>query len=188
MLYLDQLTDEELVVLLAGEDKTAFGEIYRRYKAPLILHAYKKLGDFEQAKDVVQELFSAVWDNRRSLGRTKSLSAYLYVSVQHRVLNTIKHSAVVNKYLATFNHYLAENPHTPEMLLREKELAKLIDQEIASLPEKMRQVLLLSRREHLKHKEIAERLGISEFTVKNHMKAALKVLRRNLGAALYLLN
>ncbi|WP_285008271.1 RNA polymerase sigma factor [Pedobacter faecalis] len=186
MQHWDQATDEELIVLLAQEDKQAFGEIYRRYKAALILHAFKKLGDFEQAKDVVQEVFSTLWHNRISLSAVNSLPAYLYVLVQRRVLNVVKHHAVANRYLASFNEYLAENPHTPDQVFREKELAALIDKEIASLPDRMREVLILSRKEHLKHREIAERLGISEFTVKNHMKAALKVLRRNLGNALFL--
>jgi RNA polymerase sigma-70 factor (ECF subfamily) len=72
-------------------------------------------------------------------------------------------------------------------LVREKQLAAIIEREIAALPPKMREVFVLSRKEYLTHKEIAELLGISEQTVSKHVTNALKILRVKLGAVAYIL-
>ncbi|WP_233260621.1 sigma-70 family RNA polymerase sigma factor [Pedobacter sp. HMWF019] len=75
---------------------------------------------------------------------------------------------------------------TTDYPIREKQLQFVIDREIAGLPEKMREVFLMSRVSNLSHKEIAAQLGISEQTVSTQIKRALKILRSRLGLMLYL--
>jgi len=65
--------------------------------------------------------------------------------------------------------------------LTEEDISRLLDQGIAELPEKCREVFLLSRNEHLSHRQISERLGISEKTVDDHITRALKKLRTPLS-------
>ncbi|MNE96108.1 RNA polymerase sigma factor [compost metagenome] len=72
-------------------------------------------------------------------------------------------------------------------MIREKDITRLIDMEIAALPEKMQQVFLLRKKAFLSNREIAEQLGISEQTVETHMKRALKTLKNRLGPAIFLL-
>jgi RNA polymerase sigma-70 factor (ECF subfamily) len=97
------------------------------------------------------------------------------------VLNFIEHQQVEARYAASFQQHINEAHNITDIQLRERELQRIIDKEIAALPPKMREVFLLSRKEYLSHKEIAIRLNISEHTVKNHIKAALKTLRQSLG-------
>ncbi|MNH46718.1 RNA polymerase sigma factor [compost metagenome] len=63
----------------------------------------------------------------------------------------------------------------------------MIDREIASLPPKMQEVFLMSRKDNLSHKEIADKLGITEPTVKKQVNNALKTLRVKLGLFAYLI-
>lgn len=179
--------DNELVALMQAGNQTAFVEIYNRYKGLLVAHAYKKLGNFEDARDIVQETFTAFWNKRLELNISISLSGFLYTMVSNRVLNFIKHRHIASRYASSFEQTIKEHPNPSEIRLREKDIEALIRKEIDSLPPKMRIVFLLSRKEHLSHREIAESLNISEATVKNHIKAALKILRLRLGFMIYCL-
>lgn len=179
--------DEELILMLKNGDRNAFTELYTRYKGILILHAYKKLGDFEDAKEIIQEVFSTLWLHHTTLPEVRNCGAYLYTLVRNKVLNFIEHKSVEARYAASFQSFVGEQHYVTDLQLREKEMQAMIDREIDALPTKMREVFLLSRKNHLTHKEIAEKLDISEFTVKNHIKAALKILRGRLGLVVLIL-
>ncbi|MDQ7948353.1 MAG: RNA polymerase sigma-70 factor [Pedobacter sp.] len=181
----DQLPDEELILLLQADSHGAFTEIYHRYKGLLVIHAHKKLGgDLENAKEIIQEVFSNFWSNRHAHPQIRNVQAYLYTLVRNRVLNQIQHQQVVTKYAESFDAFAQDYQYSADVLIREKQMMAIIAKEIDSLPPKMKEVFILSRRHHLSHKEIADQLGISEFTVKNHIKSALKVLRTRLDLAL----
>jgi len=179
--FLLHADDKELIVMLQAGDNDAFTELYNRYKKPLIIHSYKKTGDLEDAKEIVQEVFSTLWSQREQLPPIQQVSAYLYTMVRNKVLNYIEHKQVEARYALNFQNFMDEGHNASDIQIREKELQQMIDKEIAALPPKMREVFILSRKEHLSHKEIAERLNISEFTVKNHIKGALKILRLKIG-------
>lgn len=180
-------SDNELSAMVSLGDHVAYAEIYNRYKGILHLHAYKKLGDFEEAKDIVQELFTVFWDKRESIPPTTNLSGYLYTTLRNRIFNIIAHKDVESKYLSSIADFFNQGIAATDHLLRERELGARIEREIENLPPKMREVFLLSRKQNLSHKEIGEILTISESTVKNHIKGALKTLRIKLGLLTFLI-
>lgn len=179
-------TDHELLGLLKRSDDKAFKQIYDRYSGPLFLFAIRKLKNEQDAKDVVQEIFVVLWKKHRELDLHSSLSSYLYKSVHNRALNIFVHRKYQTAYIRSFEDYLEKYAQDADELLMEKELTDIIDHEIRLLPEKMREVFLLSRKEQMSHREIAEQLGISEQTVKTQVKRALKILRLRLGLMIYL--
>lgn len=179
-------TDQELLALLKQGDDMAFTQIYDRYSGPLYIFAFRKLKNEEEAKDVVQEIFIVLWNKHAELNFHSSLSSYLFKAVHNRALNLFVHQKYHDAYISSFEAYLENYAKDADELLMEKELAGIIDQEIARLPEKMREIFVLSRKEQLSHKEVAERLGISELTVKTQIKRALKVLRLRIGLMVYL--
>jgi RNA polymerase sigma-70 factor (ECF subfamily) len=89
----------------------------------------------------------------------------------------ISHKQIESTYFESLRQSVLEGNAVTDHLVREKELATLIEKEIDALPVKMRHVFKLSRTLHLSHREIAERLDLSEATVKKHVNNALKVLR-----------
>lgn len=184
---LKKASDEELVLRLRNGSHRAYEEIYHRYKISLIEHAYKKLGIYEDAKEIVQDVFTSIWSNYAKTPALNNLAAWLYVLVRNKVLNHIAHTRVVNRYMASFKDFVQQDNHLADLILQEKEMKLLIDQEINNLPPKMRRVLIMSRENHLSNKVIAQELQISENTVKNHLKAALKILRSRLGSVLTLI-
>ncbi len=173
--------DGELIARVKNDDEGAFGELFERYKSILIIHAYKKMGSLDEAADLVQELFATLWEKRAALPLPMHVSSYLYRSVRNRVIDWYSREEVRAKYIESFlNFYQSESPETDE-LVRIRELSRQIEAEISKLPPKMQEVFRLSRMQYLTNREISEQLDLSEHTVKNHIKKALKTLRKKLG-------
>ncbi|GGH14160.1 RNA polymerase sigma-70 factor [Sphingobacterium alkalisoli] len=181
------LSDEILVDLIRQHDEKAFAVIYQRYSAPLYAHAYGFVHDREEIKDILQKVFVKIWDLRTQLPDQVKLSSYLYQTVKNAIINHIAHSKVVDNYLANISHYSKNYIADTDHHIREKQLQEIIDYEISQLPKKMREVFELSRSQHLTHKQIAEKLGITEKTVKNQITNALKLLRSKLPLLLFIL-
>ena len=180
-------SDVDLIHLVKKEDELAFKELYERFSGLLYVQALKKTKNEDEAKDIVQDIFIALWNKRAELHFHSSVSSYLFKAVHNRALNLFVHQKYHDDYVTSLQNYINQGPVEADALLREKEMALIIDRAIQDLPEKMREIFQLSRYEHLSHKEIADKLGISELTVKTQVKRALRAIRTNLGPAIYLL-
>jgi RNA polymerase sigma-70 factor (ECF subfamily) len=180
------LTDYELVTRLNQEDNRAFEEVYNRYWHPLYNHARRMLKDDEEAADVVQEIFSSVFEKMGSLTFHSTLAAYLFQAIRYKIINLFHREQVRHKYVQSLRAYFDRDDAQADDTLRAKEMAELIEREIAALPPKMREVFELSKKAYLSNKEIAEIVNISEATVKKHLVVALKRLRTRLTSTMLL--
>jgi len=180
------LADNELVALLKEGDEAAYTVIYRRYFKLLYLHAFRRLGNEETAKDVIQEIFTVLWMKRGEIGQI-NLAAYLYTSIRNRIIDLYSREVVANKYLQSLRDFSNDYNETTDHLVRERDMSSLIEKEIRALPPRMREIFELSRKAHLSHKEIAGQLNISENTVATQMTRALKTLRVKLGIFTFIL-
>lgn len=158
-------------------DEQAFSDLYNEYWEALFKYVIRILPRADEAADVLQETFVSFWELRDNLVKVKSIKAYLFVMARNfafkRFRENLKREEVVDRLL-DFYGMAFENA---EEALGAKELNSLLDAEIDKLPQRMREVFLLSRKEHLSYKEIAERLQISDLTVKKQINNALKNLR-----------
>lgn len=173
------LSDAELVKLLKSGDVPAFTQIYDRYWPPLVLHVHRMVRDENLAEDIVQELFTSIFQRAEDLEITASLSSYLYSAVRYRVFDVIKHERIKANYLEDISAFIEDAVYQTDERLRVKELAAVIEAEIQKMPPKMREIFDLSRKHHLTHKEIGQLLNISEHTVRTQIQRALKTLRNN---------
>ena len=178
-------TDQELVSLIQQDNRGAFEEIYERYKFLLLSHALNKLRNREEARDILQEAFVYLWNKRLTLS-DENLGGYLYTVVRHMLLNRLAKEKNRQQYLNTLQQFADSGPAETDFRVREQQLQVLIETEIAALPPKMREVFELSRKAHLSHREIADKLGISEQTVSKQVSNALKILRTRLPVLAYL--
>lgn len=185
-LSLTYLSDFELLHLFRAGDNSAYVEIYQRYHKKLYFHALKMLNDREEAQDVIQELFIKLLDKRESICLNTSLSSYLYTSVRNRILDIFSHVKVVEKHQQSLQDFMNRGEYITDNYVREKELSKIIEAEIAELPTKMREVFELSRTKEMTYAEIAAELDMAENTVRKHISKALKKLRPKLSDYLYL--
>jgi len=171
-------TDQELITLLRKGDHNAFTEIYKRYWSVLYLHARHMLRQEDQARDVIQEVFAAMWNKHTQIELTISLNAYLYKAVRNTILNIIRHGKVKENYLADLGDFIDQEKVETDELVRYNDLKRLIEREILNMPPKMREIFEMSRKEGLSHAEIGARLGISDLTVKKQVSKAVTILRK----------
>lgn len=166
-------------------DERSFELLYDLYWEPLYIHALIMLEDEHLAKDVVQELFIQLWNKREKLDVTQNLKSYLYASARNAVISKMRKSkrrSQIEKELE--RNYTDADLHTLNKL-EEKDLINIIDTCIETLPLKMKEVFILSRKEHLTTKEISDRLGTAETTVKKQLSNGLKTIRIALDKILF---
>lgn len=178
--------DEALFQMVVNDNQTAYTEIYNRYSYILHGHAFSKLQNREEAKDAVQELFVTLWDKRHTIHIESNLSGYLYRTLRNKILNIIAHKKVQAAHESSLQLFLDSKSIPTDYQTRDKQLALLIESEIESLPTKMKEIFVLSRKQHLSHKEISKKLSLSEKTVKNQVNNALKILRSKFGLFIFL--
>ena len=171
----DLNTDEQLLQAIAHGEHVALDLLYSRYWQRLFMAAYNVLKNKSACEDIVQEAFVQIWQRRQQLNIQTSLEAYLFSMIRYSVFRYIKKEQAHSQVFEN----LHERVHsiTPEDIIVEKNIRSQVAVVVNSLPQKCREVYILSREEHLTHHEIANRLNISTKTVENQITLALKKIR-----------
>ncbi len=178
---LHQLADHELLVLLKEGNKGAFDAIYTKYWERLYFYLIKAIKDSDEAEDILQEVFYSLWKRRYTLENIESLCAYLFSCVRYSGIKYIRNNVKKNNYRESWNHFFCEEDDLLEQQYAAKELSAMLYNEIDKLPPKMREVFVLSRKDEFSYKEIAQKLNISDKTVKKQISNALKHLHLKLN-------
>lgn len=172
--------------LKAGSEKT-FRQIMEYWYSGLLNFANGYLNDEENAREVVQDVFLQLWDNRKKLNQDTNLNAYLYTLTRNRCIDLIRRERLALQFRTdkkkeyeqlTESYNALSDPILDELFARE--LQSEIQNTIDSLPDQCQKVFRLSREKGLKNKEISEALHLSEKTVESHITKALKTLRNML--------
>lgn len=174
------LTDLQLVTLLSEDREDAFDELFGRYWERLFSTAYRRIQSKEATEELIQDLFTSLWMNRKKLDIRTSVSGYLTRSVKYMTLRHLKRELMKNTHLQEVRFLAPAGDRSTEQRLNLRDLQRSLDSEVRNLPVKCRLVFEMSRYSHYSNKEIASLLDISEKTVENHIGKALKILRRNL--------
>lgn len=171
------VSDEEILSISVNDKNRAFELAFNQYWQPLFWQAVKKLQNEETAKDMVQEVFVAMWDNLDKIHLQTQLLPYLYGILRNKVLQHFEKNEVRLRYAMTVAATPATAAPSVHNLLLGKELQTIIKDEIGKMPERMREIYLLKKEAHLSIREIAEKLHISEQTIKNQLSTAASRLR-----------
>ncbi|MFC1555669.1 RNA polymerase sigma-70 factor [candidate division KSB1 bacterium] len=176
------LNDAECADLIRSGNVDAFETLFKRHYGILYQFAGKYVRDSHIAEDVVQEVFTRLWLNRGTI-RPPTIKSFLFTSVKNRSLNVIRDSG--NKFSDVDDLEIAPgNGFLPDESLYYAELEAAAADAISSLPEKCRDIFILSRFEGLTYREIAEKSKISIKTVETQMGIALKKLHKKLSVFL----
>ncbi len=177
---------------LNNKEMKVYEELFFEYQPRLVLFALKFTDDIDDARDIVQNVFIALWEKAGDIHT--SPRSYLFQSVKNACLNykrkiqvesTLKDDLAKKINEVERSMYLGTD--NPLQSLLEKEMEVRIDKIISILPGKCQQVFQLSRQKHLQNKEIAKKLDISLKTVEKHITAALTTLRSELSDYFFLL-
>lgn len=171
------MDEQQLLYNVAQGDIDSFELIFRLYHPRLVTFLTGLLHDEEEGRDMAQDIFMSLWENKKNLSKIKSFSAYLFRIARCAVYNYYDHLNVKSKYAS---EYLLN--HTEDFSEEEKifarELHTAIDRVIDGLSAQRKRVYVMSRKENLSNDEIAKHLGISKRTVENHLSAVLAMLRK----------
>lgn len=179
-----ELSDRDLMALLHIDDHQAFAELTQRYWQDLFKHVCAKIGNAEEAQDIIQEIFLSVWKNRAEIycDEQGRMSSYLYKSAKYAAINYFTRPGITIRATEVFEEMLAypAAAKSDEGLLV-RELNRVVDAELSMLPDRLQLPYRLSREQHLSIREIALRLSVSEQTVKNNITDVLNRIRFRLG-------
>jgi RNA polymerase sigma-70 factor (ECF subfamily) len=176
-------SDAELVARIRGGDADALGEVYRAHATGLARFVARLVQSQEAAEEIVQDMFLRIWVRRERLFLDDTLKSYLYRAARNRGLNHLRRRRLEQLWLG---RQPREEPRSPpaDAPSDDRALAAAIRAAVDRLPERCRQVFVLSREHGMTYGEIAAVMEISVKTVETQMGRALRALRRSLDGFL----
>ncbi|TKC63995.1 RNA polymerase sigma-70 factor [Pedobacter hiemivivus] len=181
--------DQELVQLMQNSDERVLVEIYDRYWDKMLAVAFNRLGNQEEAEECVQDVLHKLWKLRHDFSLAKiMLSNYLARAIRNQSFNMLDRRYRERIKLESYAPPEDINSFSPEHEFMIRELKQQIDNSINALPPQCQLVFRLSRQEGLSNKEIAEKLNLSENTIKSHLKKANKDIQGNIGLLMVLIS
>lgn len=173
------LTDCDLVHLMANNDSKAFENIYRKYWSMLYVFIYQQLGSKEDSEEIIHDLMLSIWQNRHK-SDIQNLKIYLFIATRNLVNKTIKSQINLRKYREyQLIHDVFEMEESNDQMTA-VEFSNRIDAIMKMMPEKTAMVFRMSKIEELPVKKIAQEMALSEKAIEYHITKSLKILRSNL--------
>jgi RNA polymerase sigma-70 factor (ECF subfamily) len=180
------LSDEELVAATQGGDTAAFDTLVRRWDKKIQGAIYRVMGSDEEARELSQEAFFKAYRALDGFERRARFSSWLYqIAInlcRDRMRRRKTHRLLSLEDLPQPESAgrLVVSERSVADAVEERDLARLVAEAVASLPEEQREVIVLKEYEELTFAEIAEVLGLPVSTVKTRLYRALTQLRRQL--------
>lgn len=178
-------SDQELLDLLKKDIRDAFDMIYYRYWEMSFQLAYKILQDVPASEDAVQEVFAEIW-LRRNKTVIDNLKSYIFQSVRFQVFKVIRHNKIIAAHVER-DFILNFSTNEGEHNLALEDIKRILDETVAGLPPKCREIFNMSRNSHMSTKEIAVYMGISPKTVDNQLNIALKKIKASMASSFVLI-
>ena len=175
-----QKSDMELIRAIREGSVAAFHELYTRYSKIVYRHILARVNSSFDADDIFQEFFVKLWEKRNSLEVTTSVQGYLMVSLRNHILNTIKLDQIREKHHELSWGTKDESDDYTWVKIVAEDLNDKIRLVVESFPPRLKYIYVLSREQNLSVKEIAEKLSVSEQTVKNQLTDILRRLRNEM--------
>lgn len=157
-------------------DTTAFEYFFKKYMQMLYTYALGFVDEKSVAEDIIQDVFVQFWHKREQIQYTTSVYSYLQRMVKNACINMRRHEEVKRRYEQEVKYMEEEAFDWREVEELQKLQQKLFDA-MDRLPERCREIFIMSCVDGLKYREIAARMGITENTIKTQIKLGYKKLR-----------
>ena len=172
--------DKASLALLRAGKPEGLRLLFDSYFDEICRYAFILTGNEEASKDIVQQLFVDLWENKSTVNIHTSVKSYLYTAAKHRSLNYLRKQ----NRLLSIDEFESGIMHVTDNeidnIIDIKELDLILRQSIDSLPTQCREIFTLKIHENLSYKDIAHKLSLSEKTIENQMGIAYKKLRMRL--------
>lgn len=176
-----------IIKQLQDGNEKVFEQIVREYWPRMFKFALIYTQNNETSQELVQDTFLVLWNNRAILKDNTNLITYLMVVLRNKCLNLLEQTRIRQLYIEEIddetiyqraNLYVLQDEAS--QIVESEDLHKAIERALSKLPEKTREVFMLSRYDGLKNQQIAETKNISQKTVEYHISKALQILKEEL--------
>ena len=171
----------ELFQRIAQGDEAAFRDIFHIFTPRLHVFLYRIVKSESITEGLIQDVFMKLWLNREEVAQKEEPASWLFTVAANQAFNHLKRMSTKQRYIDYIKREMAvDTPPEAEESLALKESREAFYEALEKLPQQRRLIFTMSRLEGLTHKEIAVKLQISPFTVKNQVIAALDFMRKHL--------
>ena len=130
---------ENTVLEFHKSDKESYRLLFEMLYPGMCLFAKKYVNNYDDAEDIVQEVFIELWNRRATFGSVEHIKGFLYLSIKNRCLNFNKHDRIKEKYL---NRVMVDHEDVFEGRIIEAEVAQQVFHAISKLPEQQKQIII----------------------------------------------
>lgn len=165
--------------IIDGQPETDFEVLFKRYYRQLYLYAYGFVMDEMEAEDIVQETFSLIWERQEKLPAQLEILPYLYAAVKHACLKYFRRLKLTDKYRKKQVEALLIS--FADDVEDEDEIVVAVKKAMSCLTEQQALIVRMHITDGLTYTEIARQLGLTENTIRTHLKRAYRILRAYLA-------
>lgn len=185
---LEKSEDNEafLILQLKQGSHKAFDKIYQMYAKRLYAYSLQFTKYPEESEEIVQDVFVKLWMNREKIRQENTLRSLLFIMAKYHIINAFRSRVNQPVYEEYINYREEMSDNNICRHLEYQEFVAKFKKAIQTLPVTQQKVIILSRMKQFSNKEIAEKLALSEQTVKNALSVGLKKLKKELGKAHFL--
>ena len=175
---LERLHNEtQLVAEMQAGNEEAFATLYRHYSPQLYINVLKIIQDVSASEEIIQELFTRVWQKRDAKGVTENFSGYIYRIAQNLVHDFFRGLRRDQRLMQRFQSLVTRNYEDVEEQLHQKQSSVILERAVQQLSPQQKRAYELVKGEGHTYKEAAEIMGISHLTVKEYLATAKKSIQ-----------
>lgn len=171
-------SDDQLISDLRSGNILVFNQIFEIYSTRLFLFAKGYLKSVEDSEELVQEVFTTIWEKRDQLKNGFSFKSYIFTIAFNIIKKHFRQKARFKKFAN--EELLDDVTSETSQQIDYNSLKSYILGLAEALPEKRRNIFIKSRFEGFSNKEIADKFGLTKKTVENHLNLALKEIRNKM--------
>lgn len=181
---------DNILIELSNDQESSLEELYNYYYPRLYEFSRSFLKQEEDIDDILQEVFIRIWRNRKKIKDPATFNSYIFTITRNLLLNKLRSRLNNDKLKDEIRRLSIAKEFENLDLVQYQDLKNRVEEIIKQLPERQKEIFVLSRTEGLSHKEIASKLQITTKTVEYHISLAIKFLKVKLnghGAIIMLL-
>ena len=167
------------LIALENGDQSVFAKIYDEYWEQLYAIGYNRLKSPADVEDIIQELFTDLWNSRKSIKIKSNLKVYLFTAMKYKVIDHIRKQKIDSVNIEESNVLSIFSSESTDQILSFNELYARLEESIENLPEKSRLVFKMSRELEMSAAEIAKELKVSKRTVETQIYKSLRALKKD---------
>lgn len=175
---MDSNGDKDLVFRLHDDDIGAFDMLYQKYHQAIYRNIFKLTKDDDIARDILQDIFVALWENRAEINADQSVSGWLFVLSFNKSISYLRKKVRETTVVNTMPFSEMETDSSNVQLLDEQYY--LLQQAINQLSPQRKKVFTLCKLEGKTYEEAAEKLNLSKHTVKEYLGHAVVAVKNHI--------